>query len=155
FASQRLSISLPDYPGTGVWRRCPGKRGCRARSRGEALSEALAIAREVPMKKLFALAMLVALAGMIGCNQSPPGGPGATGNTGSRGHVGGTGSTGHTGSTEHTGGGILPTGGLGQADNTFKLQAPGALGLPVDIKQGETKTVDISISRGKNFDQDV
>jgi len=95
------------------------------------------------MKKLFACAVLAALAGMIGCyNTSPPGGPGATSNTGSN--------TGRTGSatTEHTG--IhLPSLTLG-ADE-FKLSVP----KEVDVKQGETKTINVSIERGKNFDQDV
>lgn len=41
---------------------------------------------------------------------------------------------------------------VGNADNTFTLGTPT---LATDIKQGETKTVTLSISRGKNFDQDV
>jgi uncharacterized membrane protein len=95
------------------------------------------------MKKLLACAMLAALAGMIGCyNTSPPGGPGATSNTGS--------GTSHTGSatTEHTG--IhLPSLGLGP--NEFKLKVPDK----VEVKQGETKNIEVGIERGKDFDQDV
>jgi uncharacterized membrane protein len=65
---------------------------------------------------------------LLGCNgHTTPGGPGATaGETKSR---------------------IV-----GSADNTFTLDTPS---LGTDIKQGETKTIDIGISRGKNFAQDV
>jgi len=41
---------------------------------------------------------------------------------------------------------------VGLADNTFKLDVPI---LSTSLKQGETKTITISLSRGKNFDQDV
>ena len=41
---------------------------------------------------------------------------------------------------------------VGQADNTFKLTAPMT---ETSIKQGETQTVTIDISRGTNFSQDV
>jgi hypothetical protein len=77
------------------------------------------------MKKLVAVAV-VALIGLTGCNQSTPGGPGAT--KADRG----------------------PS--LTQGENTFDLVPPR---LETDIKQGETKTVTIGISRGKNFGQDV
>ena len=60
----------------------------------------------------------------LGCNQNPPGGPGASQKQ--------------------------PV--TGMADNTFKLSGPMT---ETNIKQGETKTVTVSISRGKNFDQDV
>src|SRR5438874_1632327 len=41
---------------------------------------------------------------------------------------------------------------VGQGENTFKLEVPA---LETSIKQGESKTISISISRGKNFTQDV
>ena len=41
---------------------------------------------------------------------------------------------------------------LGEADRTFSLSLPS---LSTRLKQGETKTITIGISRGKNFDQDV
>lgn len=40
----------------------------------------------------------------------------------------------------------------GEADRTFEISTPV---LSTRLKQGETKTVSIGISRGKNFDQDV
>jgi uncharacterized membrane protein len=39
---------------------------------------------------------------------------------------------------------------VGTADNTFSISVAGA-----DLKQGESKTVTVSITRGTNFDQDV
>jgi uncharacterized membrane protein len=41
---------------------------------------------------------------------------------------------------------------VGQGDNTFKLNAPTT---ETSVKQGESATVKIDISRGTNFDQDV
>jgi uncharacterized membrane protein len=80
------------------------------------------------MKILALLVIGSVSAVLIGCNgHSTPGGPGATGS--------------------NTKPGIV-----GTADNTFTLNTPT---LTTDIKQGETKTVTIGISRGKNFDQDV
>jgi len=76
---------------------------------------------EATMKRL---SLLIGVLIAIGCNQSPPGGPGATQKQ--------------------------PV--TGMADNTFKLDGPMT---ETSIKQGETKTVTVSISRGKNFDQDV
>jgi uncharacterized membrane protein len=63
---------------------------------------------------------------IVGCeNKSPPGGPGTPRGSGS-GPV------------------------VGTADSTFTISVPN-----VDIKQGESKKIDVSIKRGKNFDQDV
>jgi uncharacterized membrane protein len=65
---------------------------------------------------------------LLGCNEhNVPGGPGATSNE-TKSRI------------------------VGAADNTFKLDTPM---LSTDIKQGETKTIDIGITRGKNFSQDV
>lgn len=61
----------------------------------------------------------------VGCNQSDPGGPGTRTSK-------------------------KPV--VGQANDTFKLEAPST---ETSIKQGETKTVTVSIDRGTNFDQDV
>jgi uncharacterized membrane protein len=41
---------------------------------------------------------------------------------------------------------------MGTAENTFKLEVPA---LATTIHQGEAKEVKVSISRGKNFSQDV
>jgi uncharacterized membrane protein len=80
------------------------------------------------MKTLALLVIASVCAVLIGCNgHSTPGGPGASG-TNTKPSL------------------------VGSADNTFTLKTPT---LNTDIKQGETKTVAISISRGKNFDQDV
>jgi uncharacterized membrane protein len=80
------------------------------------------------MKTLALLVGASLSAALIGCNgHSTVGGPGATG--------------------ANTKPGIV-----GTADNTFQLKTPTGT---TDIKQGETKTVTVSISRGKNFDQDV
>jgi uncharacterized membrane protein len=46
---------------------------------------------------------------------------------------------------------VKETTGVSTPDNAFELKLPGSTG----INQGETKTVTVSISRGKNFDQDV
>lgn len=81
------------------------------------------------MKKWYTGLLSVAVLAMVGCqDKSTTGGPGATG-----------------GSNRDK-----PM--VGQADNTFKLDAPN---LKTDIKQGETKSVSLGISRGTNFDQDV
>jgi uncharacterized membrane protein len=62
----------------------------------------------------------------VGCeNKSPPGGPGAV-------KPNGTSST------------------VGTPDNTFSISVPSAT-----LKQGESKTITVSIKRGTNFDQDV
>jgi hypothetical protein len=84
-----------------------------------------------PMKRILAAAMaVVGAVGLVGCDKGSAGGPGATG-------AGGTGRS-------------TPT--VGHAENTFTLDVPT---LSTHIKQGETKAIDISIKRGKNFDQDV
>lgn len=72
------------------------------------------------------LAILVCVA-LSGCNtNSTPGGPGAT-----------------------TPGNNPP---LGMKEGTFELSPPK---MATTLKQGESKNASISISRGKNFDEDV
>jgi len=80
------------------------------------------------MKKLLAGLVVIGLATSLGCNQTPPGGPG----------------TAHTGKTSVIGG--------GGTNDTFKLSLPTGT---TSIKQGEKKEVTISIDRGKDFKQDV
>ena len=77
--------------------------------------------------KRSALALLAAgLFVLVGCeSKSPPGGPGAT-RTDSKPRV-------------------------GTPENTFSIQVPSS----ETIKQGESKTVTVTITRGTNFDQDV
>lgn len=41
---------------------------------------------------------------------------------------------------------------VGEADRTFSLDVPD---LPTTLQQGETETIEISLSRGTDFDQDV
>ena len=83
------------------------------------------------MKKAFASLVAAALIVGAGCEKDgTPGGPGAS-RTGS-----GNGSGVH----------------LSTPENAFKLDMPT---LETSIKQGETKKVNVGISRGKNFSQDV
>jgi uncharacterized membrane protein len=79
------------------------------------------------MKTLSAVLMMVGLMAFLGCNQTPPGGPGAT-------------DKGKNGVRVTTG------------ENSFRVSLPSG---STTVKQGEDKNVTISISRGKNFDQDV
>lgn len=83
------------------------------------------------MKKSFAVVMSAVAIAAVGCNQeSKPGGTG----------VGTT-----PGTTVNR-----PT--YGEAEGTFELSVPI---LSSRIAQGDTKTVTISVKRGKNFDEDV
>ena len=88
----------------------------------------------ISMKKSFAVLVSTVAIVVIGCNQeSKPGGPGVT----------------NTPSTSVTTAN-RPT--YGEAEKTFELSVPT---LATRLSQGETKAVTISVSRGKNFDQDV
>ena len=80
------------------------------------------------MKKLIAGVTMVALVAFAGCNDhGTSGGPG-TANPSSK-------------NSSFT-----------QAEDTFSLSVPT---FSTTLKQGESKTVTISIKRGKNFDEDV
>jgi hypothetical protein len=79
------------------------------------------------MKSALATAAALALFAFVGCDKGTPGGPGVT-----------------------TGGQKAPL--LKQAEDTFTLAVPL---LSTKLKQGESKVVTISVSRGKNFDEDV
>jgi uncharacterized membrane protein len=79
------------------------------------------------MKTQIAGLLVAALVAFTGCNKGTPGGPGATDPNAKK-----------------------PV--VGQANNTFTLSVPT---LSTTLKQGETKTIAISINRGKNFDEDV
>ena len=79
------------------------------------------------MKTQIAGLLVAALVVFTGCNKGTPGGPGAT-NPNAKKPV------------------------VGQADETFTLSVPT---LSTTVKQGETKTIEIGIKRGKNFDEDV
>ena len=91
------------------------------------------------MKKLCASLLMLSLAAFIGC------GPGS--NTG--GGTGGTSKVGGPGAKDATdrGGPVV-----GQKEGTFSLDPPN---LETTVKQGESKVVEIGISRGTNFDQNV
>jgi uncharacterized membrane protein len=78
------------------------------------------------------------LAVFLGCeNKSPPGGPGATGTNRSP----ATGTASRTSTTT-----------VGTPEDTFQVETPG---MATSLKQGESKTIHVKISRGKNFAQDV
>ena len=79
------------------------------------------------MKSLFTGFAVMTLAGLIGCNQGTPGGPGATDTSGKK-----------------------PA--YGQADDTFNLTAPE---MSSSLSQGEQAEATVGIKRAKNFDEDV
>jgi hypothetical protein len=81
------------------------------------------------MRLLLLVSSAIGLAALVGCNESPLGGPKASQNTG------------HAAKS-----------GLTTPEATFRLEAPA---MATSIKQGESKTVTLKISRGKNFAQDV
>lgn len=86
--------------------------------------------RGIAIMKSMYVGLFVAAAIAAGCNtHSTPGGPGATNTTKNS---------------------KLPQ--MGQKEGEFTLKPPS---LSTSIKQGESKVIDITIARGKNFDQDV
>jgi uncharacterized membrane protein len=90
------------------------------------------------MKRLWVVLGL-GLALFVGCeNKSTPGGPGAT-----RSATSPSGSASRSSTANPV---------AGTPEHTFRLEAPA---LATSLKQGESKTIKISISRGKNFAQDV
>jgi len=88
------------------------------------------------MKVLRALALVLPVCCFLGCNETHPGGPNAN----------------KPRDEKTTGERTRETTGIGTPDNTFKISLPT---FETGLKQGEKKSVRISISRGKNFDQDV
>jgi uncharacterized membrane protein len=72
----------------------------------------------------------------LGCNETHPGGPNAN----------------KPRDEKTVGEKTRDATGIGTSENTFKVSLPT---LETGLKQGEKKTVKISISRGKNFEQDV
>jgi len=96
------------------------------------------------MRRLLTGVCVAAAVAVVGCDKGSSGGPGAT----------------HTGADkrdDRTSGSNTSSGNntgihVGQKEDTFSLSVPT---LTTHIKQGESKVVDISITRGKNFDQDV
>src|SRR5919201_859914 len=99
------------------------------------------------MKKWFVALLLVPLIGLVGCNQSPPGGPGATGKPGTapRGTAPGSTAPGAPAPRAHTLPGQTPS-------ETFRLSAPS---LATRLKQGERKEVTVDVKRAKDFHEDV
>ena len=78
------------------------------------------------MTRLTVALLATGVLAAVGCeNKSPPGGPGVGRPDSGSSHV-------------------------GTPENTFRVTAPNAT-----LKQGESKTISISIKRGTNFDQDV
>lgn len=88
------------------------------------------------MRKMIAGLAGTALIVICGCNQGIPGGPGAQQPPATKPPV-----------TQTTNKPVI-----GEAKETFTLGVPL---LATSLKQGETKSVDISINRGTNFDGDV
>ncbi len=89
------------------------------------------------MKSLHVGFVALALVALSGCTQGTPGGPGVS-------------STPSTPGTSTTTTAQKPV--IGDAEETFSLSVPV---LSTNLKQGETKAAAISLSRGKNFDEDV
>lgn len=89
------------------------------------------------MKSLHVGLVALALVALNGCTQGTPGGPGVSSTPSTRG-------TPTTTTTQK------PV--IGDAEETFSLSVPS---LSTNLKQGETKAATISLSRGKNFDEDV
>ena len=86
------------------------------------------------MKSLHVGFVALALVALSGCTQGTPGGPGVS----------------STPSTPTTTTAQKPV--IGDAEETFSLSVPS---LSTNLKQGEIKAATISLSRGKNFDEDV
>lgn len=106
------------------------------------------------MNKRIELVAVLALA-VVGCSDSTPGGPGAVANRETRTENRDSVTTTPNATTEtarNDGSTTVNRPTYGEADRTFELSTPV---LSTRVKQGETKTVTIGISRGKNFDQDV
>jgi hypothetical protein len=92
------------------------------------------------MKALWTLMMIGVVATFVGCNQQTPGGPGVTGTT--------TSNTGTSTTTTTTANKPI----YGEAAGTFDVNAPS---LATRVTQGETQTATVSLSRGKDFNEDV
>jgi hypothetical protein len=90
------------------------------------------------MKALWTLMMTGVIATFVGCNQQTPGGPGVTGTTQSN-----TGTSTTTTANKPI---------YGEAAGTFDVNAPA---LATRITQGESQTATLSLSRGKDFAEDV
>jgi hypothetical protein len=88
------------------------------------------------MKVLRALVLSLPVCCFLGCNETDPGGPNAN----------------KPREEKTVGEKTRDTTGIGTPENTFRISLPT---FETGVKQGEKKTVKISISRGKNFDQDV
>jgi hypothetical protein len=88
------------------------------------------------MKKCILIAAVVALIGVLGCNQGTTGGPGAD----------------RAKQQEKDSKLKQLEDKVRQPDETFSPTVPN---FATRIKQGESKEVTIGIKRGKNFDQDV
>jgi uncharacterized membrane protein len=88
------------------------------------------------MKSIWMALTVGVLAGLVGCDSGTTGGPGA----------------GKAKDKEKDSAIRKAEDRVIQPEDTFKLHVPG---LTTKVKQGETKEIDISIKRGKNFGQDV
>ncbi len=116
------------------------------------------------MNRISATILCLSLILPVGCNRGEPGGAGVADNgTTTRTTTTDTSGTGTT--TVHSANDTTSTGtsatdtthtvakpAIGNSNDTFTLSMPL---LSTGIKQGETKNITISISRGDNFDEDV
>jgi len=81
------------------------------------------------MKMSFVSLVALGLIALVGCSKGQPGGPGAVTDNSSNNNRN-----------------------VASSDATFTISTPT---LSTKVQQGETKEATVSISRGKNFDQDV
>lgn len=98
------------------------------------------------IRHLFLAAALPAALVLIGCGPTSPTGGGGTGKETTKETTKTTGPGETTKSTE-----VKP---VDNKDNTFKIDAS-KVGLAPGLKQGESKTYDVMISKEKNFKEDV
>lgn len=102
------------------------------------------------MKPLMPIVLLSGAVSMLGCADGTPGGPGAGTKTTSTERKVETPATVNTPATDTTTTVNRPT--YGEAEETFRISAPT---LSTSLKQGESTTAKLSLSRGTNFDEDV
>lgn len=110
------------------------------------------------MKTVYGSLLVIVALTLIGCDEGTPGGPGVTKKTPSTPTPSTTEVTPDTtplttpDTTSSTTPSTTPETSLTDADNTFRLDAPN---LTTALKQGESKSISIAISRETNFMEDV
>jgi len=116
----------------------------------------VSVTEGTPMKKLLTGIVAVALVAATGCkNESAPGGPGANSSARTGAHAGSTASSTTTtsdGTRSSTTTTTHPDATAEAKDNSFTVKVPSTT---TKIKQGNNQDVTISLSRGKEFKEDV